>query len=361
MQSSNVDYEISAITVINTNMPPNLKIALAVSFCISVSLFGCKRKEDGPQPGAANAATVAPSHAANTQTEAAVAKAGFSLDNVPLSNAPLPPFPYLDWPQNLAEGGRFSDKSDFDRTYVVAGDQLRAVEGRIESRHFSDADAQLTPLASQRNYETAIKALGGVKVNSVLPSDPALVAANGGDVGDLIVNKLGLKDYLNAYDAYLIRTPGKNVWITVTTSSNSTQITAIEEKAMQQQVAYATADAMQSELNAKGHVALYINFDTDKAVIKPDGLTAVDEIGKLLTQAPTLKLSVEGHTDNSGNAEHNKTLSQQRAEAVVTTLLSKGIAKDRLSAIGLGADKPIADNSSDDGRAKNRRVELVKQ
>jgi outer membrane protein OmpA-like peptidoglycan-associated protein len=342
-------------------MSPNLKLAIALSLCISVPLFGCKRRDEATPAGVAHAATVAPIKAVDSQPDGGVAKATFNIDNVPVSNVPLPPFPYLDWPQNLAEGGRFSDKSDFDRGYVVAGDQLRAVEGRIENRRFSDADAQLTPLASQRNYETAIKALGGVKVNSVLPGDPALVAANGGDLGDLIVNKLGLKDYVNAYDAYLIRTPERNVWIAVTTSSNSTQITAIEEQAMKQQVAFVTADAMQTALNTKGHVALYINFDTDKAAIKADGLAAVNEIGKLLAKVPALKLSVEGHTDNSGDAQHNKALSQQRAEAVVTTLLAKGIDKDRLSAIGLGADKPIADNGSDEGRAKNRRVELVKQ
>ena len=355
-------------------MSPSLKATLALSLCISISLFGCKHKEDDAQPAAAHAASVAPTPPAVASAAAApaaapaatpagnaVAKAEFSLDSVPLSTATLPPFPYLEWPKNLAEGGRFSDKSDFDRAYVIAGNQLRAVEGRIETRRFADDDAQLTPLASQHNYENAIKALGGVKVNTVLPNDAALVAANGGDLGDLVVNKLRLKDFVDAYDAYLIRTPEKNVWLAVTTSSNSTQITAIEEKAMEQQVAFVTADAMQNELNAKGHIALHINFDTDNAVLKPDGLTAVDEIDKLLMQAPALKLSVQGHTDNSGNPQHNKTLSQQRADAVVANLLAKGIAKDRLNAIGLGADQPIADNGSEEGRAENRRVELVKQ
>jgi len=342
-------------------MSSNSKLASIVALCIAIPLVGCKRKSDVPQPDVAVAAAVAPSKPANAESANNPPKAGFDLNSVPVSAIPLPPFPYLDWPQGLADGDRFSDKSAFDRAYVVAGNELHAVEGRIENRRFRDADAQLTQLASQRNYEAAIKALGGVKVNTVLPGDPAFVKANGGDLGDLIVNKLHLKDYVDAYDAYLIRTPEKNIWIAVTTSSTSTQISTIEEQAMKQQVAFVTADAMQSELNTKGHIALYINFDTDKALIKQDGMAAVDEIGKLLNKDPALKLSVEGHTDNSGDAQHNKALSQQRADVVVATLVTKGIDKARLSAKGLGADKPIADNGNEEGRAKNRRVELVKQ
>ncbi|AMP04633.1 ompA family protein [Collimonas pratensis] len=343
------------------NMSPKFKLALGLTLCLSIPLLGCKRNSETPQPQAAAAVSAAPAPALAAAAASKPTKAVFDIDSIPLSSVVLPPFPYLDWPQGLADGDRFSDKSAFDRAYVIAGDQLQAVEGRIESRRFRNSDAQLSQLAAQRNYESAIKALGGVKVNTALPSDPILVAANGGDVGDIVVNKLGLKDYVNAYDVYLIRTPERNVWIAVTSSSTSTQITAIEEQAMKQQVAFVTADAMQSALNAQGHVALYINFDNDKAQLKPDGLNAVDEIAKLLKQDAALKLAIEGHTDNSGDAQHNKALSQQRADAVMTTLLTKGIDKGRLSASGRGADQPVADNGSDQGRAKNRRVELVKQ
>lgn len=339
----------------------NLKLLVPIVFCVIVSSYGCKRKDDTPQPATIPAASASSVKAIDSNATAGVKKNGvFDINSVPVSNIALPPFPYLDWPQGLVEGARFTDKSNFDRAYVIAGNQLHAVEGRIESRRFSNADAQLSSLASQRNYETAIEALGGVKVNTVSPDNPDLVKENGGDSGDLIVNKLRLKEYLNVYDAYLIRTPEKNVWIVLVTSSTATQILTIEEQEMKQVVAFVTADTMQTELNTKGHIALYINFDTDKAVIKQDGLSTVDEIVKLLNKDPVLKLSIEGHTDNSGNGQHNKTLSQERANAVVMTLVSKGIDKGRLSASGLGADNPIADNGNEEGRAKNRRVELVK-
>lgn len=134
----------------------------------------------------------------------------------------------------------------------------------------------------------------------------------------------------------------------------------LETKPFKATAALIKADEMKQELDAKGHIALYINFDTDKAGIKPDSQPVIDEIQKLLTSNTSLKVTIEGHTDNSGDAAHNKKLSEDRANAVKTALTGKGIAADRLSAKGLGADKPIADNNTEDGRAKNRRVEIVK-
>ena len=124
---------------------------------------------------------------------------------------------------------------------------------------------------------------------------------------------------------------------------------------------------------AKGAVPLYdrmmtdgkfitygITFDVGKATIKPESMTELTRIVKLLNENPTLKFSVEGHTDNTGNASSNQTLSEQRSEAVVAKLAEMGIAADRLTASGKGQNAPIADNNSPEGRAKNRRVEFVK-
>ncbi|WP_262923050.1 OmpA family protein [Hymenobacter cellulosilyticus] len=105
---------------------------------------------------------------------------------------------------------------------------------------------------------------------------------------------------------------------------------------------------------------MYVNFDTDKASIKPESEAAVAEVVKLLQQNPALRLSVEGHTDNTGAAAHNRQLSEARAQAVVAALTSQQIASSRLRAAGFGPDKPIADNGTEAGKAQNRRVELVK-
>ena len=124
---------------------------------------------------------------------------------------------------------------------------------------------------------------------------------------------------------------------------------------------------------AKGAVPLYdrmmtdgkfitygITFDVGKATIKPESMGEINRIVQLMNENPTLKFSVEGHTDSTGNPASNQTLSEQRSQAIVAKLVEMGIAQDRLTAVGKGQNNPIADNSTDEGRAKNRRVEFVK-
>ena len=116
-------------------------------------------------------------------------------------------------------------------------------------------------------------------------------------------------------------------------------------------------DRMMSE----GKIVTYgITFDVGKATIKPESMGEINRIVQLMNENPTLKFSVEGHTDSTGNAASNQTLSEQRSQAIVDKLVELGIAKDRLTAVGKGQNSPIADNTTDEGRAKNRRVEFVK-
>jgi len=123
------------------------------------------------------------------------------------------------------------------------------------------------------------------------------------------------------------------------------------------------AAAMAKDIAATGRVALYgIYFDTDKADIKPESEPTLEEIATLLKQDPKLKLYVVGHTDNVGGYDYNTKLSQRRAASVVNTLTTKhGIQAVRLTAAGVGLLAPVAPNDTEEGRAKNRRVELVKQ
>jgi OOP family OmpA-OmpF porin len=104
-----------------------------------------------------------------------------------------------------------------------------------------------------------------------------------------------------------------------------------------------------------------INFDIDKATIKPESMGTLNMIVKVMTDNPDIKFEVDGHTDNTGTAEHNLTLSQQRADAVRNQLIKMGIDASRLTSKGFGDTKPISDNNTLEGRANNRRVEFVKQ
>src|SRR5438445_2708184 len=123
------------------------------------------------------------------------------------------------------------------------------------------------------------------------------------------------------------------------------------------------AAALNSNLANTGQVTLCgIHFDFAKADIKPESKPQIDEIAKVLTANPALKLRVTGYTDNIGTAEHNQGLSRRRADAIVAALVANyAIVADRLSAAGLGATAPVANNDTEEGRAQNRRVELFKQ
>ncbi|HVO56997.1 MAG TPA: OmpA family protein [Dongiaceae bacterium] len=150
-------------------------------------------------------------------------------------------------------------------------------------------------------------------------------------------------------------------WIHIDNRGSFYYQTIITVKEMVQEVT-ADASSLSAEIKKSGHVAVYgIHFDTGKAAILPDSEDTLKQIVLLLQNDASLKLRIEGHTDNQGNAAANQVLSEKRAQAVVAWLTAHGVAAGRLTAKGFGQTKPIADNSSDDGRAKNRRVELAQQ
>jgi OOP family OmpA-OmpF porin len=277
-------------------------------------------------------------------------------ETVAQSEISLPPFPYLAYPPKLDQAHQETRGAKADTAYLIVGKQLRALEGRVETRSFQNVHADMSAVALRRNYEAAIKGLGAVKVNAAAPEDPALIAG-AGDEKAMRELKLRIPERGMSYDSYLIRTPKRKIWLALMVSERRTRLLAVEEK--EGAAAPVTAAAIGNELAAKGRIALYLNFDTDRATVRSDGKAAIDEIITLLKQDPALKLSVEGHTDNQGDARHNQDLSAQRAQAVVAALKAAGIDPARLSASGFGADKPVASNADEAGRAKNRRVELV--
>lgn len=140
------------------------------------------------------------------------------------------------------------------------------------------------------------------------------------------------------------------------------RVDVIETKAMQSRMVMVKADEMEKQISTTGRVALYgIYFDTNKATLKPESDTTLAEVQKLMNADAGIKLLVVGHTDNVGEFEFNRDLSNRRAAAVVEALSSRyGISSQRLFPFGCSFASPAAPNSTDDGRTKNRRVELVK-
>ncbi len=155
---------------------------------------------------------------------------------------------------------------------------------------------------------------------------------------------------------------GKEIWVQVEKGNGMIWLKIIEKSSMQQHIV-ADAASFGKDLKATGHVAVYgIYFDTGKSIVKPESKPALEEVAKLLKADPALKLWVVGHTDSVGKVEDNMRLAQARGEAVVSELVSAhAIAAARLKGYGVGPLAPVAGNETEEGKAKNRRVELVKQ
>jgi outer membrane protein OmpA-like peptidoglycan-associated protein len=226
------------------------------------------------------------------------------------------------------------EKKEFDdHTFYTSGEREVVVEGKkTYLSHVIKENAQApSDLQVLRNFENAVKNMGGKTV------------------------------YKTKQDAYLsIQKEGKETWVHVKSWNDGEgyDLTIIEKKGMEQDI---TANTMLDALNKDGFVALYINFDTNKATIKPESKSIIGQVVKLLKDNPVLNVSVEGHTDNTGVPAKNKALSQERAQSVVNALTVAGIEKKRLGAVGWGQEKPLVDNKTEEGKAKNRRVEIVKK
>jgi outer membrane protein OmpA-like peptidoglycan-associated protein len=228
------------------------------------------------------------------------------------------------------------EASDFDsHTFWDEKRNQVKVDGRYYQIQYEPKEGTTppSPLQIHRNYENAIRQVGG----TVLYSD-------------------------DEYSFMKLVKGDKEIWVELTAYGPKPNLVIIEKQTMKQDV-LANADAFAKDIHSTGHAAVYgIYFDTGKSVIKPESETALKEIAKLLQGDPGLKVHVVGHTDNVGGLEANMKLSLDRANAVVQSLTGKhGIAATRLKAGGVGPLAPVAANDSDAGKAKNRRVELVKQ
>lgn len=141
------------------------------------------------------------------------------------------------------------------------------------------------------------------------------------------------------------------------------QLDVVEMEPMEQRMTVVEAGEMERDLAAQGRVAVYgILFDFDKDTIRPESEAQLGEIASLLKESPGLRVFIVGHTDGKGGYDYNLDLSERRARAVVKVLGAEyGVASERLTPVGVGMVAPVATNRTEDGRARNRRVEIVER
>lgn len=228
--------------------------------------------------------------------------------------------------------------SDFEaHKFIEKAGKVTIVEGHLYQLGYRLNKGAASPgeLKIRRNVQDALKKIGGQVV---------------------------FDDNFNRTSTIVVKKDGKESWIEVRSNPGLYRLAIVEKKIMEQEVV-ANAEAMGNDINATGHVSVYgIYFDTGLSVIKPESDAAIAEIAKLLGINGALKLDVVGHTDNVGSLDSNMKLSRDRAAAVAKALTDKHkIAATRLRAHGVASLSPVTSNDTEEGRARNRRVELVKQ
>ncbi|MCX6549623.1 MAG: OmpA family protein [Acidobacteria bacterium] len=230
-----------------------------------------------------------------------------------------------------------SEKTFDAHEFATSATAKTTVEGRLwQLTYYPQAAAKSKPSELQilRNFENAVTKIGG----------KSMYAAK-------------------ARETFMITQDGKEIWVDLWAEFTGKYGFFIVEKQAMAQDIVANAAALANDLKTTGHVTVEgIYFDTGKAEIKPESAKAIGEIAKMLAADPALKVYVVGHTDTVGVLEANMKLSQDRAAAVMQALVTThGMAAARLKSFGAGPYAPVASNDTDTGRAKNRRVELVKQ
>jgi len=220
-------------------------------------------------------------------------------------------------------------EDDFgSHNFYDENDKEITVEGKKTFIKY-ESENEVGQLKILRNFSNAVKKIGGKAFEQA-----------------------GNRVYMN------IKQGNKETWAEVYAGDYDYDLTIIEKGEVEQEV---TANAILKELNETGKAILYINFDSGKSTIKKESLPIVDQIIDMMKQASDIKISVEGHTDSDGKNYANLKLSEARAKSVVDAIVKGGIDKSRLSSVGYGEEKPIAENSTEEGKAKNRRVELIKK
>jgi outer membrane protein OmpA-like peptidoglycan-associated protein len=215
--------------------------------------------------------------------------------------------------------------------------KTQSVEGKFYeiSYYLNEGAEEPSALEIFRNFENALKEIHAVIVAKVVENN-------------------------NSYSFITAKVVKDNneTWVNLNANGPEYKLVIVEKQLMEQVI---KAQDMLKALNTAGFISLNILFDTGKSTIKKESQPLVDQLYELLKANNGLKVSIEGHTDNTGTVEGNKTLSVSRSQAVLDALVSKGIDTTRLSSKGWGQEKPVADNKTEEGKSKNRRVEIVKK
>lgn len=337
-------------------MKKNILIFLMSSL---VALSCNKTKNDTP--------TDLPTSEKSDEQQSNESKSNTSFDPsaLPEINKDIGVFPYYTVPDWLKTGGYSAEReSDFDVFSFFTGTQFHTAEGRLSVVYFSSKadDQDWSEHKFMKTYGSHFESLGAKKIwEGDKQTSISIGEEIGKSKGDSYLYGSTTQGLQERQIIYGFKKNGHPIYVAVASNNAYGSIVVLESEDFVQTTGILEADQIKKDLLEKGKSVLYINFDVDKATLKNEGKQAVSEIAKALNADPTMKIAINGYTDNTGVEAHNLQLSKDRASTVLNELTSLGIEKSRLTSNGFGAANPISDENTEAGRAQNRRVELVKR
>lgn len=345
------------------------RTALALSTLALLLSSACNRTPAPTEPSVlatdvassnapAPATDAAPGNAPAPAAEATTASNTFDIEKLPVSTATLGEFPYIGLPDGYQALG--PETNPFARVPFWTGDRLEWVEGQVYGARIEAKDGySFSHLEVSRNLQALVESLGGRQVFSGKIPYEGREDMRASNV--LVDHRFALGD-IHDYpvDIYVIRRSDRNIWLHTTRSGDQASLLIAETKPVRITAKALPAVALKKSLDADGKVAIQVQFETDQATLLPSSKPQLEQVVALSNSEPDLRLSINGHTDNTGNAAHNLALSQRRAAAVRDFIVAAGVDQKRLESSGFGDTQPVADNTSEESKARNRRVELMK-
>lgn len=354
------------------------RIFLALS--LTAALASCGSSANKDKTTGDSAATTTPADTATATASptaqdqpAPVTEAykDFDWSTVPQSTAEIGAFPYLSAPAGLYIGDQdsysrsttgYSKLQDFNMLLMYNGQSFYKAEGKVAKLKFRmiKDNTDYDQYGFDSSVDKYLTGIGAKLIGKLKLTNAQTELLNKDD--DLAIHQHMVGDPYNVpVRFWALNHPKGRIMFQIFSNTASGEAAVVQLAAFEQSIKAPTAVQMKKDIDANGKAILNINFDTDKSNLQPDGQKVVEEILTLMKNDTDLKIAIEGHTDNAGSGDHNKKLSAERANTILKFLTGKGIAANRLTAAGFGAERPLVANDSEANMAKNRRVELVKK
>lgn len=333
--------------------------SLLILTLASACLISCSKEKPVQEQQIAASEPVAASQAVVEDTS----KQAFDIGTLPTIALDSSAYPFVQLP-TLYEA-RDHKTLDYEKFYFAIHGKPTPLEGKLYRFGITtkNNETKFSDTLMLRSFQEGMQKLGAKELNNEQISYdlydviPDSVERNEANIGQ-ITPTYGFKTK-----------DGKTYIIQLSVNPPAVVVMEVKPFDFETQPVSAPATTVNESTNSKdlaksiedtGKATVHINFAVNDAKIEASSQSVIDEIAKLLHDNKNLKIAIQGHTDNTGTAQNNLKLSEKRAQSVRAALIEKSISADRLQAKGLGQAQPVASNESEDGKAQNRRVELIK-